>query len=72
MGCDIVLGIVNLGGCWVSFEDLESRKHNSTRRRGNGGENAVAAVGDVDRCSGDRFVVFEILQGYDPTACLGR
>jgi len=63
MSSDIVLGIVDLCGCWISFEDFESGKHNSTRRRSNGGEDAVAAVGDVHRCSGDRFVVFEVLQG---------
>jgi len=71
MSCDVVLGIVDLGGCWVCFEDLESRKHNSTGRRNDGRKNAVAAVGDVHRCSGDRFVAFKVLQGYDPTVCLG-
>jgi len=71
MSRDVVLGIIDLGGCWVYFEDLESGKHNSTGRRSDGGENAVATVGDVHRCSGDRFVVFEVLQGYDPTVCLG-
>ena len=47
MSGDIVLGIVDLCSCWVSFEDFESGKHNSTRRRSNGGENAVITVGDV-------------------------
>jgi len=69
MSREIVLGVIDLGGCWVSFEDFESGKYNSARRRGNGGKNTVAAVGDVYRCSGDRFVVFEVLQGYDPAAC---
>jgi len=31
MGNGIIFGIVDLGGCWVSFEDLESGKDNSTR-----------------------------------------
>jgi hypothetical protein len=28
---DIILGIVDLGGCWVSFKDLECGKHDSAR-----------------------------------------
>ena len=71
MSLKIVLGIVGLGGCRVSLKDLESREHDGTRRRGHGGENAVAAVGDVHRCTGDRLVVLEVVQGYDPTAILG-
>jgi len=71
MSRDVVLGIIDLCSCWVYFEDLESGKHNNTGRRSDGRKNAVAAVGDVHRCSGDHFVVFEVLQGYDPTVCFG-
>ena len=71
MSLDIVLGIINPCSCRVSLEDFESRKYDRTRRRSHGGENAVAAVGDVHWRSGDRFVVLEVIQGYDPTAVLG-
>jgi len=71
MGLNIVFGIVDPGCCWVSLKDLESGEHDRTRRRSDGGENAVASVCDVDWRTGDRFVVLEVVQGYDPTASLG-
>ena len=61
MDRNVVLGIVNLGSRWVSFKDFKSGKYNSTRRRSNGGEDTVGAVSYVYRCSGNRFVVFEVL-----------
>ena len=70
MGCDIILEIVNPGASRVSFEDFESGEHDSTRRRGDGRENAIAAVGDVRRCSGNHIVISEGLRGHNPTECL--
>ena len=72
MGCDIIPGVIDLGASWVSFEDFESGKYDSTRRRCNGGKNTIAAVGDVCRRPGDRFVDLEVLQCYNCTACLDR
>jgi len=71
MSFNIVLGIIDPGGCWVSLEDLESGEYDRPRGRSHGRENAIAAVSDVHWRSGDRFVVLEVLQGYDPPAILG-
>ena len=62
MSCDIVLGTVDPGASRVSFEDFESGKHNSTRRRGDDRENAIAAVDDIHRRSGNHIVVLKVLQ----------
>ena len=70
MGLDVVFGIVDPGSSWVSLKDLESGKYDRTGRRSHGGENAVASVGNVHWRTGDRFVVLEVVQGYDPTASL--
>ena len=72
MGRDIVLGIADPGASRVPFEDFEGGKHDSTRRRSDCRENAIAAVGDVHRRSGDRFVALEVFQGHDPAAGLDR
>ena len=71
MSLNIVLGVVDPGGSWESLENLESGEYDRPRRRGHCGENTVAAVGDVHWRSGDRFIVLEVVQGYDPTAVLG-
>ena len=72
MGRDIILRIVDLGVSRVSSEDFESEKHDSTRRRSDGRENTIVAIGDVHRRLCYRFVVaaMEALQGHDPARAL--
>ena len=60
MDCDTILGIVDSVASRVFFEDFESGKHDSTRQRSNGGENAISAGGDVHRRSGNRTVISEV------------
>ena len=72
MSGETVRGVVDHGGSRPRFKYFESRKHDGTGGRGNGGVNAVPAIGDVDRRPGERGVVPKVLQGYDPATCLDR